>query len=346
MSTAYLGLDLHASTSTLGVMTEDGTYQGHQQFPTAESELVPRVSSIEARERRLAVEASELSRWAARTLDPYVDRVLVCDARENFLISRDGRKDDVSDAYNLCRLLRLGELQEVYQSADDHRAVFKATAQHYLDCRDRQVALKQKIKAVFRRWGVLDLEGQTIYSTDGRKQYLDQIAQPEIIRQLRRHYRLLDEAAQAQAGAKKQMRRLGKRYPEIEAFQEVPGIGPIGAHLFDAFIQTPERFSTRQKLWRYCQLSIRSQTSDGNPLGHEELDPNGRSELKQVSYRACIAALRQGDNAVATFFQQSLRRTGDRTHARLNTQRKILATLRALWKTGSSYRPEKFLGSA
>jgi hypothetical protein len=68
--------------------------------------------------------------------------------------------------------------------------------------------------------------------------------------------------------------------------------------------------------------------------------------LKQVSYRACIAALRQGDNAVATFFQQSLRRTGDRTHARLNTQRKILATLRALWKTGSNYCPEKFLGSA
>jgi transposase len=327
-------------------MAEDGTYQGHQQFSTAESELVPRVSSIDASEKRLAVEASELSRWAARTLDPYVDRTLVCDARENFLISRDGRKNDVSDAYNLCRLLRLGELQEVYQSAEDHRAVFKAGAQHYLDCRARQVALKQKIKAAFRRWGVLDLEGQTVYSKDGRERYLDQIAQPEIIRQLRRHYRLLDEAAGAQAEAKKQMLRLGERYPEIETFQEVPGIGPIGSHLFDAFIQTPDRFSTRQKLWRYCQLSVRSQTSDGKPLGHEELDPNGRSELKQVSYRACTAALRQGDNAVATFFEQSLRRTGDRTHARLNTQRKILATLRALWKTGSSYCPEKFLGSA
>lgn len=346
MSTAYLGLDLHARTSTLGVMAEDGTYQGHQQFSTAESELVPRVSSIDASEKRLAVEASELSRWAARTLDPYVDRVLVCDARENFLISRDGRKNDVSDAYNLCRLLRLGELQEVYQSADDHRAVFKATAQHYLDCRDRQVALKQKIKAAFRRWGILDLEGQEVYSKTGRSDYLEQISQPEIAQQLERLYRLLDGATEAQAEAKKQMLRLGERYPEIEAFQEVPGIGPIGSHLFDAFIQTPDRFSTRQKLWRYCQLSIRSQTSDGKSLGHEELDPNGRSELKQVSYRACIAALRQGDNAVATFFEQSLRRTGDRTHARLNTQRKILATLRALWKTGSNYHCEKFLGSA
>jgi transposase len=327
-------------------MAADGTYQGHKQFPTAEAELIPRVSSIEAQEKHLAVEASSLSRWAARTLAPYVDRVLVCDPRENYLISRDARKSDKADAYNLCRLLRMGELQEVYQAEEDHRAVFKATAQHYLDCRSQQVALKQKIKAAFRRWGILDLEGQQVYSKTGRSDYLEQISQPEIARQLRRFYRLLDGAVGAQAEAKKQMLRLGKRYPEIEAFQEVPGIGPIGSHLFDAFIQTPHRFSTRQKLWRYCQLSIRNQTSDGKPLGYEELDPNGRSELKQVSYRACIAALRQGDNAVATFFEQSLQRTGDRTHARLNTQRKILATLRSLWKTGSSYHPQKFLGSA
>jgi transposase len=259
-------------------MTGDGTYQGHEQFPTSESELIPRVASIEAREKHLAVEASSLSRWAARTLEAYVDRVLVCDPRENHLISRDARKSDKADAYNLCRLLRLGELQKVYQAEDDHRAVFKTAAQHYLDCRDRQAALKQKIKAAFRRWGILDLEGQEVYSKTGRSDYLEQISQPEIARQLKRLYRLLDQALQAQGGAKKQMVRLGERYPEIERFQEVPGIGPIGSHLFDAFVQTPHRFSTRQKLWRYCQLSVRSQTSDG---GH--LDGQSPSDTRSLT---------------------------------------------------------------
>jgi hypothetical protein len=327
-------------------MTEDGTYQGHQQFPTAESELIPRVSSVEASEKTLAVEASTLSRWAARTIDPYVDRVLVCDPRENYLVSRNARKSDVSDAYNLCRLLRLGELQEVYRAEEDHRAAFKATAQHYLDCRGQQVALKQKIKATFRRWGVLDIDGQTVYSKTGRADYLERVSHLEITSQIKRLYRLLDQAVQAWKEAQEQLLRLGKRYPEIQRFQEVPGIGPIGSHLFDAFVQTPDRFSTRQKLWSYSQLSIRSQSSDGKPLGHEELDPNGRGELKTVSYRAFLSARRQGDNAVDTFFEQSLGRTGDPTHARLNTQRKILATLRALWKTGSHYSPQKFLGSA
>lgn len=322
------------------------TGKGHRQFPTTESELVPRVASIEAKEKRLAVEASTLSRWAARTLAPHVERLLVCDPRENYLISRGGRKSDVSDAYNLCRLLRLGELQEVYQAEEDHRMVFKAAAQHYLDCRKRQAALKHKIKATFRRWGVLDMNGKRVYSKEGRKSYLSRLSQPEITQQLRRLYRSLDEALQSRSEAKAQMLRLGEQYPEIEEFQEVPGVGPIGAHLFDAFIQTPHRFATKQKLWSYCQLSIRSQTSDGKPLGYEELDPNGRGELKAISYRAWMAALRHGENEVARFYEQSLERTGKKTNARLNTQRKILATLLALWKNKSSYRPERFLGSA
>ena len=122
-------------------MAADGTYHGHQQFPTAEAQLIPRVVAVDATEKLLAVEASSLSRWAARLLDPYVDEVFVC---------------------NLCRLLRLGALHQVYQAASDDRAIFKAAAQRclagvlfeHLDLRKQQVALKQKIKATFRRWGV------------------------------------------------------------------------------------------------------------------------------------------------------------------------------------------------
>ncbi len=346
MTTAYLGLDLHASSSTLGIMAEDGTYQGDQQFSTAESELIPRVASVEASETMLAIEANSLSRWAARTLDAYVDRTVVCDPRENYLISRDARKSDRADAYNLCRLLRLEELKEVYQAEEDHRAVFKASAQHYLRCRKQQVALKQKIKATFRRWGVLDVSGDRIYKSKGREHYLDQLSSPEVERQLRGLYQMLDTALDAQSDAKKQMLDLGSKYSEIAEFQAVPGVGPIGSHVFDALIQTPHRFATKQKLWRYCQLGIRSQTSDGKPLGHEELDPQGRSELKQVSYQAWLGARKEGDNEVSRFYEQSLKRTGKKTNARLNTQRKILATLHALWKHQSSYRPQRFLGSA
>ena len=346
MTTAYLGLDLHATTCTLGVMDAGGTFLGHERFPTSESELIPRVVAVDAQTKRLALEEGNLARWAARTLDPYVDEVLVADPRQNPLISRNPKKSDAADVYGLCRLLRLGEIETVYQAADDHRAVFKAAVQQYIDLRKQQVALKQKIKARFRRWGVLRVEGRRLYSKSGREAYLARLSPSAIEGQLRTLYGVLDATVHAQREAKKRMLQLGRRYKEIQAFQQMPGVGPIGAHVFDAFIQTPHRFKTKQRLWRYCQLSIRSQTSNGKPLGYEELDPTGRSELKAMSYRAWLTALRHGPNEVRASFEASLERTHDRTHARLNTQRKILATLWALWKHESPYEPERFLGPA
>jgi transposase len=212
--------------------------------------------------------------------------------------------------------------------------------------RKQQVSLKQKTKATLRRWGVLSVEGQRVYSKEGRKDCLGRLDQPEVTAQLKGLYRMLDLALETQSEAKAQMKRLGSQYSEIGEFQEMPGIGPIGAHLSGAIVQTPHRFATKQKLWSYSGLGIRNQTSDGKPLGYEKLDSKGRTELKALSYRAWRSAIRHSPNEVATFFEESVSRTGDRTHARLNTQRKILATLLSLWKHNSTYRPKRFLGSA
>ena len=75
---------------------------------------------------------------------------------------------------------------------------------------------------------MLDLEGQEVYSEEGRTRYLKQITQPEVTSQLQRLYRLLDQAVRAWKEAREQMLRLGERYPEIKVFQQVSGVGPWG----------------------------------------------------------------------------------------------------------------------
>lgn len=49
-------------------------------------------------------------------------------------------------------------------------------------------------------------------------------------------------------------------------------------------------------------------------------------------------------NEVKAFYEASLQRTFDRRHARLNTQRKILAVMWALWRKEARYQAEKFSG--
>ena len=126
--------------------------------------------------------------------------------------------------------------------------------------------------------------------------------------------------------ARRQFPELGRRYQETQEFQKIPGIGPISAHAFDAYIQTPHRFATKQKLWRYCKLGVRKHSSGGTRVRKEKLDPAGHGELKALSHRAVKEALGGEDkNEVQASYRASLQRTGDKTHPRLNTQRKILA---------------------
>jgi len=81
------------------------------------------------------------------------------------------------------------------------------------------------------------------------------------------------------------------------------------------------------------------------PLGYQRIDSAGIGELKAISYRAFVAAMK-GENEVKRFYHQSLQRTHNRKHARLNTQRKILAAMYTIWKKGVAYRPELFAPSA
>jgi transposase len=155
----------------------------------------------------------------------------------------------------------------------------------------------------------------------------------------------MDETAANQAKALKTVKQLGRKYPEIKEFTRIPGVGQVLAHTFDAYIQTPHRFANKRQLWKYCRLGITDRSSDNKPLGYKRLDRSGVGELKALSYRAWLSAM-NGDNEVKQFYHQSAGRTRSRVHARLNTQRKILAAMYGIWKTGTSYSKEQFLDSS
>lgn len=344
-STTYIGLDVHADTSTLSWMDDDGVIAGTATFDTSAENLIRNVDGICAHEKVLTLEEGSLAYWTARTLSPHVDDVVVCDPRENFLISRSLRKGDVVDAQALARLLRLDEIKEVYQPADDRRALLKQAVNHYLDLRNQQRALRQKIKARLKRWGLWKIPGTDVYSKKGRRKYLDELNHSRIRAQAESLFRILDQVHEEKKLARQQLVELGRPYPEIEEFRKIPGVGVISAHTFDGIIQTPHRFANKRKLWSYCKLAVYQPSSGGTEPTYEKLDHHGNSELKQVSNQVYVRALSTpGPNEVKTFVEASRRRTGNDMHARLNAQRKILATMWGLWKNGTAYNPDQFLG--
>jgi len=342
----YLSIDAHARHCVLGVMSCRGTFLYSSRFVTCEKELIRNIKAVDAGKKILAVEEGPLAFWIVQTLKPYLDEIIVSDPRQTPLISRNAMKRDKLDVKNLCRLLRLGELKQVYHPEDDHRAIFKSAVQQYIDFRNQQTSIKQKIKAKFRGWGVTDVEGVSVYNPDKKQNYLKQLKARPICIQMEHLYQLLGTAIELQVSSFKEAKRLSRKYPEIQEFMKLPGVGIIGALIFDAYIQTPERFKRKQHLWRYCKLAVTDRSSDGKPLGHKRLDKAGNGELKAMSYRAFLSAIhRKDENEVRRFYTQSLERTHNQTRARLNTQRKILSVLHGVWRRKEVYRPELFLGS-
>jgi transposase len=340
-SVAWLGLDAHAQNCVLAQFDDDGTQRRFWRIPTQAEKLVAAVQAIAASDKRLALEESNLARWLWQLLRPHVAQLVVCDARHNKLISSHPNKKDQRDAFTLARLYRLNELKPVWQVPTDERALFKSAAQSYEEAVLRQTQLKQQIKSTFQHWGLFPT-GTRLYSEQGRRAWLQKLPHADLRAQVELLYTAMEQAVQTQRDTRKLLVRLGKNFPEVKLLSSAPGLGVVGAHLFTAYIAQPERFGAAAGLIRYCRLGIRDRSSDDKPLGYEQLDRQGHGVLKAISYRAWLQAMKRQNGAVYQFFQWSKKHTGSATHARLNTQRKLLRAWWTLWLEGEEWDEKKF----
>lgn len=344
MDVTYCGLDLGSRTCHVVGKTKDGDRVADQKFNT-EAHRIREVFEKIPGELHIHLEASELAGWVRQILRgcPRVQRILVSNPKENSWIAKDANKNDRRDAGKLADLLRSGMADEhaVYYSDDPDRAVFKQIVQHYEKLTRQESKLKMQIKSRLRQQGVI-ARGETVYTREGRPAFVEQVPSPPAREMIVQLFTLLDRTLEGQKAARTLMQKTSKRYPEIARFDEVPGVGLITACRFSAYVQTPDRFTSKRKLWRYCRLGISMRSSDGSPVSRQALDWNGIGSLKDGSRKAFEGAMRtRKDNLFKRAYRASVQRTGNETHARLSTQRKIVAVLRALWKEGTRYQDDK-----
>jgi transposase len=339
MSIVYVGLDLGSSSFQQVGLNEGGVVKEQREFRTSEANLIKAFADLEG-EVHVHLEAGELAPWAISIITPLVHRVVCSHPQTNAWIAKDADKCDRLDAFKLADLLRLNRFKEVHYPPQQSRREFKTLVQHYDELTQQQARLKTKIKARLRMQGVI-VRGEQPFSATGRKAVLAAVKSVAVRTAIRQLYAVLDQSLESQTAARLLMRRAAQAFPEIRIFETAPGVGPIGACRFSAYIHTPQRFSSTRKLWKYCRLSVSHRSSNGKPLRRPRLDRNGCGRLKDVSRKAFEAALRsKSDNAFKRAYQRALATTHDATHARLTVQRKIVSTLRAMWINQTPYREE------
>jgi transposase len=336
MQRVYVGVDLGSSSFQQVGVNEPGVVVMKREFQTSAVHLVKAFSGLKG-EIHVHLEAGELAPWAMEIIRPLVHRVVCSHPQSNAWIAKDADKCDRVDAYKLADLLRVNRFKEVHYPREQLRRDFKTLVQHYDELTQQQARLKTKVKARLRMQGVI-VRGERVFSAPGRQAVLAAVKSVAVRTAIKQLYQVLDQSLASQTEARLLMLRTAQALPEIKWFKTAPGVGPIGACRFSAYVHTPQRFSSTRKLWKYCRLSISHRSSNGKPLRRPRLDRSGCGRLKDVSRKAFEAALRtHGDNAFKRTYQRALETTHDQTHARLTVQRKIISTLRAMWINQTPY---------
>lgn len=335
----FIGLDLGSTRCQQTAVNPDGSLSFSRSIPTSEQHLRSAFGRLSG-DVRVHLEAGELAAWAHSIIKPLVSEVVVSHPRTLAWIAKDTNKTDAVDARKLAELLRLHLVHPVYCEQSETRRTFKQLVVHYEQLSRDQARLKSKIKARLRTIGVIRTDS-ALFSASGQAALLDQFNdafQKTIFTQL---FAVLNQMLAALEEAKRQMIDFSHRFPEVRLLQTAPGVGIITACRFIAYLQTPRRFSNKQKLWRYCRLGVTRRESNGKRLAHPRLDAAGVGSLKDVSRKVFEAARRtKSQNAFKRFFEQSQAVTKNTVHARLSTQRKILATLRAMWLSMQPFRDD------
>jgi transposase len=237
----------------------------NRDFPTSEANLMKAFSDLRG-QIHVHLEAGELAPWAAAVIEPLVHRVVCSHPRDNAWIAKAGDKCDRVDAFKLAELLRLNRFKQVHYAPDQPRRDFKTLVQHYDELTAQQARLKTKVKARLRMQGVI-VTGERLFSSTGRKPVLAQVASRDVRCAISQLYEVLDQSVASQGQAKLLMLRAAQAFPEIKLFRTAPGVGPIGACRFSAYIHTPQRFSSKRKLWKYCRLSVSHRSRRGPRAG-------------------------------------------------------------------------------
>lgn len=336
MSQVYIGIDLAAKCCWGAARDEEGVLLSVERFPTSEENLIAYVRA-QGGEATVLLEECDLAGWAQRVLIPHAEKVAVCEPRANLWIHRDAVKTDKIDAQKLSEIARLGNYKEVYHTQDESIYRLHAAVKAYDRLVGRTTAAKNQIKAELRGEGVIT-DGARVFGKRGREEALALIPSPLLREIIASDYELLDFLLRKQAQAKGRFVRLGAGIGIVRAWQAIPGVGPVVAAKFCAYVKCPHRFAKKGKLSRYSRLGVTQSETGGKSIRRQHLDPAGCGALKDISNKAFRAALRtRGDNLVKRAYARALQSTASEVHARLTTQRKILAIMWAMWRDGTAY---------
>jgi transposase len=340
----YIGMDAHAASCTLAVVSERGRKLKDFPVETNGQALVEAIRMIPGR-KHLVFEEGLQSAWLYETLRPHVDEIVVVGITES-----RGPKSDKRDAYGLAEKLRVGNLGKLIFKAPREFTRLRELSRIHITLVGDVVRAQSRLKSLYRSRGVR-VSGENVYGIRHREAWQEQLpcsAQARATR-LYAHFDFLLEQKHA---AEADLLHESKKHPIVGLLETAPGFGPIRAARLVPIVVTPHRFRTKRQFWSYCGLAVvtRSssdwvQTADGSWLKARVPQTRGLSRqynrvLKSLFKGAATTVITQRNkDPIYARYERLLDGGTKPTLAKLSLARMIAATVLRMWKDEEVYDP-------
>jgi len=343
----YAGIDLHQSTCLIEVQNQHGQVLSQSVVKTEAEALRDFFRGIGGT-IHTAFEVGTQSGWLYEILKPVVTSSTVCDVRKH---KKRGNKSDRIDAHKLATLLRLGELNQVYQG-DRNTRKLRDLAQGYLATVSDSTRVMNRIKALYRSWGI-PCGGRDVYYKRNREEWISKFPIRESGMRAALYYGQLDLLKEQRRETKKVFLKEARRYPVQKILRKIPGFGPIRSAFVIAVIGTPHRFRTKRQLWSYSGLSVVMQTSSDYEVIKGQIvrkqrraNTRGLTQdynriLKMVFKGAAKEAIRK--DPMKTLYKMKMANGMRPEMALLSIARRVASITLVLWKRGEKFDATKLI---
>jgi transposase len=339
----YIGIDVHGKSCTCVVLNARGKQVLEQKLETNGAALTGFMKS-QPGELHVCLEESEWSEWLAEILTPLTAQVFVYQP-----VWRPGTKNDRIDARYLAELLRSGKAGcPVYKPPRRWSRLRELVRVDTKMTRD-VVRTKQRLRGLFRRRGV-SCRAEEIYDPRRRGPRIRKLpaslhTSAELLA------RQLDAIEALRLDSERAMLEEARHFAISKILRTVPGIGPKRAAELVAIVVTPHRFRTKRQFWSYCGLAIVTRTSsdwvrtDAGWQRAPVLQTRGLNKacnrpLKALFKGAATTVLEHsGPNPFREKYERLLEAGTRPNLAKLTIARTLAATVLAMWKTETRYRP-------
>jgi transposase len=340
----YIGMDVHAASCTLAVISEKGRKLKDFPVETNGQALVEAIRMIPGH-KHLVFEEGLQSAWLYETLNPHVDEIVVAG-----ITTSRGQKSDKVDAYGLAENLRVGSLDKHVFKAPRQFTRLREFSRSHMALVSDTVRVQARIKALYRSRGIM-VSGVDVYGLRHREEWQKQLPSSMQTRATRL-YDYLDFLLEQKKQAEADLLREAKKHPVAKILETAPGFGPIRAARLLPIVVTPHRFRTKRQFWSYCGLSIvtRSssdwvQTADRTWIKARVPQTRGLSLqhnhfLKSIFKGAATTVITQRNKDPIYHRYERLIDGGTKPNlAKVSLARMIAATVLRMWKDEEEYDP-------